>query len=138
MKNLNYENNRIHDVQLLKDGNFLIYHNNFYKKLDKKFTEIIKVDPINFEVVKNFDIKNRGHKFYKDRTGGVQILDDGRIIYSVFGPKLGNELVVEDSKGHILLQFAPSLNPLTHFGDNFQDGKIINLSDYMINYHSSF
>lgn len=137
-KNLNLKNPIIHDVQLLKNGQLLIYHNNFYNNSKGPLSEVIEYDPIELKVTKNYHLLINNHQFLKSSTGSIQLLDSGKILFSAYSEKKGEVLLLKNASGKLELIMSPNYNPIKKIGENFQDGKIVDLSSYLKNNLASF
>lgn len=70
-----------HDVQVLPNGNLLIYANVAQVENGKKASALHEFDPIKKKIVWSF-MEKPPHKFFSECCGGVQLLDNGNILYS--------------------------------------------------------
>jgi len=113
-----YQNDEMsgqHDVQMLDNGNILLFSNGVYAS-DLHHSQVWELNPKNHEIVWRYKAKDNPQSFYSPHIGGAQRLPSG------------NTLVCEGSKG-CLFEVTPTgdivwefISPYTNDTDGF--GKI--------------
>jgi len=117
-----------HDVQVLKNGHLLVYVNN--RQIGNNYVSTLEeFDQVEKKLVWQFHPK-RSAVFNSKFSGGVQILDDGNILYS--DTTRGGEVVEINRQGQELMRWSvPWVDPKTSKPLGLQEAKQLDLSQFL-------
>ncbi len=117
-----------HDVQVLPNGNLLMYEN---VESGQQNSSLLEYNP----VAKKIEWRYRTDPpsaFFAPATGGVQLLPDGTLLYSL--PKEANFAIRIDRNGKTLETFRfPPVTDSTGKNIGIQDAKFVDLSGFLKN-----
>jgi hypothetical protein len=129
-----------HDVQLTKEGVLVFYVNsmlpNTLNESKERYTSILFLNPLE-EFPKDYlreivPLVNK-QRFEQKITGGYQELPNGDKLISVYSNEDGFQLAMYDSTMKLKLLFTPTPRQNSHYGEIFQEAKLINLDRFFKN-----
>jgi hypothetical protein len=126
-----YKNHVLHDVQILQNGNLLIYDNE--RGLETQFSALEEYDPIQRKRVWEYRADPQ-ESFHAECCGGIQTLENGDILYS--DTSGGGRAVQITRGGYEVWQMAsPFHDDITGQALRFQDVKRYDISEFLKNNH---
>jgi hypothetical protein len=134
-KNWNPEYFDVHDVQLNKNSELVVYVNGVNSS-QGKITVVHHVDPLSEKAntfLKSFTPLVNGKPFFQHFVGGVQERDNGDILLSVLSQDKGFELALFGEKNELKMKFVPLFNLRGQIGVPFQEGRIIEVGNFLKN-----
>lgn len=126
-----------HDIQFSKEGKILLYLNRYIKQDGaSEVTALAEVDPIETTKlgIKIIELRNEGKLFRQNITGGMQFLLDGKKMVSIYDDTQGHQLGIYDKNWKLTKKITPFPASKNKFGMNFQEARMINLTNFFKNY----
>lgn len=124
--------NVIHDVQVLPNGHLFIYANEAQFKNGVKASELHEFDPIKNKIVWRFTAKP-SQDFFSFACGGVQLLDNGNILYSDISSGQAYGIEITRSGKEIWRMSSPDKDVKSGKKTPIQQVKRVDLSGFLKN-----
>ncbi|MBC7540426.1 MAG: hypothetical protein H7281_16500 [Bacteriovorax sp.] len=115
----------VHDVQLTKDGNLLMYKN---WDFNERFSSLEIVSLKNNEKLWKYNKDPEGREFKAEGFGSVQLLDDGSFLYSDM-EKGGHFTIVGKDGKMIIDYYHPERDPETNKPQRFHSVRMVKYED---------
>ncbi len=123
----------VHDVQVLENGNLLLYNNNRYA-VGGHYSSLEEINPQNLKTVWSYKA-SKEFDFYSGIAGGVQKLEDGSYLFSDTNTESpenfkNSNIKIVDINGKLNKNFLFKLNGASTW---IQQVKQVNLSEFLKN-----